>query len=152
MRAIQWLKSQFFHILPAFIFFYVSFALINFTEGLMMKDAGMQAFGSVAVLLAAAIVAKVLLAIDSLPFLNIFPTRPLIYNVVWKTLLYTLGSLGVRLLNRVWNDYFDDTMLHWREFWAIQIWYLMLFSVFVSARDLTYEIGLKKVRQMFFGK
>ena len=151
MRFLQWIKSQLLHVLPAFLFFYFSFTLINFTEGLMVKNAGVQPFGVLTVLLAAAIVAKVLIAIDFLPIVNIFPLKPLIYNVAWKTFLYSLGSLLVRLLNRLWNHYYG-TPIHWTEFWAVQIWYVVLFFVFVAARDLIYKIGPAKVRQIFFGR
>ncbi len=151
MRFLRWLKHEFFHVLPAFLFFYISFNLINFTQGLMIKKAEIQPFGFITIFLAAGVVAKVLIAIDFLPVLNAFPRKPLIYNVIWKTILYSLATLLVRLLDRLWNDHFGMP-LHWTEFWAIQIWYVILFVVFVAARELTYKIGPSKVRQMFFGK
>ena len=40
------------------------------------------------------IAAKVLLSVDMLPFFDAFPDKPMIFNVGWKTTLYTGGVLG----------------------------------------------------------
>jgi len=40
------------------------------------------------------IAAEVLLSVDMLPFFDAFPDKPMIFNVGWKTTLYTGGVLG----------------------------------------------------------
>ena len=50
---------------------------------------------------AALVVAKVMLLADLLPFVNRFPEKPLIYNVVWKTLIYVLAALVVHYLEHL---------------------------------------------------
>ena len=51
--------------------------------------------------MAALLVAKVVLITDALPFVNRFPEKPLIYNVVWKTALPAGNSSPVLTKDRI---------------------------------------------------
>lgn len=160
MRFFQWIKKEFYHIIPPLIFFFVAFNVINLIEGVIMKDNGFVSFNFITIAISSIIVAKVLIVLDFMPFMNIFPSRPLIYNVVWKSFLYTLGSLVVRLVDRFlpfyWQDPtngFENFIAHvqWPMFWGIQILFLVLFLTFVTARDLILVIGPKRVSKLFLG-
>ena len=110
----------------------------------------------------ALIVGKVVVLADQIPFINKYPEKPLIYNVVWKTGVYLLVSLIVRFLeallllgwqyrdlglalDKVWAS------IIWAHFWAVQIWLLCLFFVYVSFRELARTLGEAKFLQMFLG-
>jgi hypothetical protein len=162
MKFFNWAKKQFLHLFPAFLFFFISFNVINLTIGLMIRKDGFSPFGFLTVFLASAVVAKVLLIVDNMSFLNIFPKKPLIYNVAWKTCLYSLVSLLIRLIDRYfrfrgentgWQEGFENfiTNVNWPLFWSVQIWYLLLFGIFVIFREFVYEFGAKKIRKLFFG-
>lgn len=43
------------------------------------------------------IVAKVMLIANALPFVDAFPERPLIYNTVWKTTIYSILAVAFYL-------------------------------------------------------
>jgi hypothetical protein len=103
----------------------------------------------------------VLLA-DMLPFVNRFPEKPLIYNVVWKTLIYVLAAFIVHYLEHlvpVWWGARDlaganRQLLYeivWPHFWAIQLWLLVLLFVYCAVRELIGVIGPHEVWRMFFG-
>lgn len=145
-RFTSWIQVQFWHIFPAFLFFWISFNSINLTEGLMQEKGAFGLYDWLTVFFAAAVVAKVLIFIDNLPFIDLFQKKPLIFNVLWKTTLYGSGSLIFRLILRQ----FHTTVLDWPAFWAIQLWYVMLFFIFVTFRDLIFIIGPKKVHALFF--
>lgn len=157
----KWAAREFFHVLPGLVFFYLAFNLINYTESLMFREENIRSFGFFSVLLAAAIVAKVLLVIDHLPVLWIFRNKPLIYDVVWKTLIYSLVVLLIRYLtvlypfNHLRGEGVDyDTFqagVDWTRFWAIQIWYVVLFFVFSLGREMVRVIGKKKLLRLLFG-
>lgn len=163
MRIFEWVKKQILHLIPAFIFFFISFMVINFTVGMIVKKDGISPVGVLTILLASLIVAKVLLIVDNLPFLNFFPKKPVIYNVIWKTFLYSfvalLFRLGIRLLTFIgtannWTEEFDEFLMkiNWSIFWSVQIWYVILFGVYVIFREFVYEFGAAKIRRLFFGR
>ena len=68
----------------------------------------------------ALLIAKVVLIADKLPIINRFPEKPLIYNVVWKTVIYIGASL----------------LLHYLEH-LVPTWWHMTASQAERARDIT---------------
>lgn len=163
MRFVNWLKMEFLRVFPAFLFFFIAFNLINMIEGLFLKSKGIPPFSFYTLLIAAGVIAKILVVIDHLPFINAFPDKPLICNVVWKTFLYETSTFLVRLLMRLLPclleshhliEGYQDFMRSFdtKQFLAIQILYLILFFTFVTAQEFILAIGAKKTRKMFFGK
>ncbi|MES2273558.1 MAG: hypothetical protein V4487_05165 [Chlamydiota bacterium] len=157
-----WTKREFLHILPVFIFFLISFNIINMTEIFLFKKAGITPFTFLHILIAAGLIAKVILVIDHLPFTNLFRNKPLIYNSLWKTLIYWLITLAVRFCMLLFPFLFERetfsmefhnfvSQINWRLFTSIQTWYLLLFFLFVTVRELTEVIGPAKMRKIFFG-
>src|SRR4029450_11728875 len=84
------LKEEFEALLPPTIFFFVALHMVALIRVLMLKGTGIVLGTSVSVTLMALILGKAVLLADMLPFINRYPTKPLIYNVVWKTAIYTL--------------------------------------------------------------
>ena len=80
------------------LFFFVAFNVIVFTKKLMLEQYGIEFSGFVTSAVGALIVAKVVLLADGIPFINKYPDKPLIYNVVWKTVIYILVAFVVRFL------------------------------------------------------
>jgi hypothetical protein len=152
------LKTQLLHLLPTFLFFFLFFNLLNITTGLIEGTDQIGYFSFLSVFFASLIVAKVLALIDHLPFVDVFPGRPLIYNVTWKTFLYTLTSFLIRLLEHFilkgkYNFSPKDAALlesSWLTFWTVQVWFFVLFLLYTLLRKLIQCIGAEKARRMFF--
>jgi len=160
MKIVNWIKREFFHILPVFLFFFVTFLLIDMTETLMTKREGIVPFSFGQVLLAALVISKVFLVLDHLSFMNAFSKKPLIYSIAWKTMIYFLVSLIIRLLDRLipylWTTESPNfpefaTKFNWPRFWAIEIWFLVLFLHFVTSREFKKSLGSAKIRKIFLG-
>lgn len=162
-KLFDWIKKETLHVFPVFLFFFICFNVINLTLSFLLKRAGLSPFTYVEILIAAGLIAKILLVIDHLPVVNIFHRHPLIYTVVWKTLFYSMITVCVRVTLRLipflggieslkldLRNFFAQ--MDWRLFFAIQIWNLMLFFIFVTGRELTRVIGPAKMRQIFFGR
>lgn len=156
------LKHEFLKILPPTIFFFVAFNVISITKSLILRQYGIQFWGFMGAAVGALLVGKVVLLADMLPFVNRFPHKPLIYNILWKTAIYFFAALLVRYLEHLIrlmlehggfiaaNDLLFDEIV-WPHFWSVQIWLLVLFLVYTAFRELVRVIGREDVMKMFFG-
>jgi len=160
---IRWIKGQFFHILPAILFFFIAFNLINMTEALMLQQESLSYGNMPTILLGAAIVAKVIVVIDNFPLIGRLPRRSLIANILWKSFLYGTTALIIRLATRAFPYLINSTDLRadyilfmtgvdWTRFWAIQIWFYALFFIFDFFRELAHAIGMKKVKNILLSR
>ena len=142
-------------------FFFVAFQLIAFTETLMLKQYGISVSTFMTATVAALIVAKVVLIADMMPFVNRFPEKPLIYNVLWKTAIYMIAAFLVRFIEHLIDfvrehgnlavairRMFDEVV--WPHFWAVQIWLLVLFLMYCAMRELVRVLGAGRIRRLFF--
>jgi len=156
------LKEEFLAVLPPTIFFFIALHIVAFIRVLMLKGTGISPQSSISVLVAALILGKSVLIADMLPWINRFPTKPLIYNVSWKTVIYLLIATLIHYLERLF-DFARETggvaagneklLAHmvWPHFWAIQIILLVLILMYCTMRELVRVIGKDKVSQIFFG-
>ena len=156
------LKHEVAEAIPPAVFFFVAFQTIAFTRALMLEEYGIRVTTFVTATIAALLVAKVVLIVDMVPFVNRFPEKPLIYNVAWKTAIYMAAALLIRygehllpflrehgnlvMANR---RLFDEVV--WPHFWAVQIWLLVLFLVYSAVREVIRVLGRDRVRNMFLG-
>jgi hypothetical protein len=157
------LKKELIEVLPAVLYFFVAFSLINLTENLMLKDSGIRYASFSRVIVGALIVGKVILVADLFFFVDLFRGRPLIYNTLWKTGFYAIMSLLFRL-----GELTLDSLLEYKSvlvaqdhilaalaeprFWAIQLWLVILLLIFVASKELIDAIGAIRIRQLFFGR
>jgi hypothetical protein len=156
------LKHEIAEVIPPAIFFFVTFNVIAVTRTLMLEQYGITVPSFAAATIGALIVAKVILVMDLLPFVNRYPDKPLIYNVAWKTLIYLLAAFLVRYVEHLISfarkhDSLLEANRHllaevvWPHFWAVQIWLALLLFVYCALRELTRSLGASQVRQLFFG-
>ena len=94
-KLFEKVKEEFFALLPPTIFFFITLHLVAVIRVLMLKGTGIPVSTSLQVTVAALILGKAVLSADLLPFINLDPHKPLIYNVVWKTAIYLLASMVV---------------------------------------------------------
>jgi len=156
------IKEEIGALLPPTIFFFIVLHLVAFIRVLMLKGTGIAPSTSVSVTVAALILGKAVLIADSLPFINRYPDKPLLYNVTWKTTIYVLVASLVHYMERLvhfWREAGgfiagNEKLLAeivWPHFWAIQIFLVMMILMYCTMRELIRVIGGEKVRRMFFG-
>jgi hypothetical protein len=156
------IKEEIEALLPPTIFFFVALHIVALIRVLMLKGTGIAAGTSVAVAVAALILGKAVLLADMLPFINRYPTKPLIYNVVWKTGLYTLVALLIHYVEHL-VEFWRPTgslvagnrkllaEIVWPHFLAIQILLIVLIFSYCTIRELARVLGEDKLIEMFFG-
>ena len=64
----------------------------------MLRENGLPLSSLTTATVAALLIAKVVLITDKFPFINRFPDKPLMYNVVWKTVIYVVAALFIHYL------------------------------------------------------
>jgi hypothetical protein len=149
-------------LLPPTLFFFVALHLVTLVRALMLEGTGLALGTSVSVTVAALILGKAVVIADLLPVINRYPDRPLIYNIVWKTVIYELIAMLVHYLERLvelWratgglmagNEKLLAELV-WPHFWAIHIFMTILILMYCTMREFVRVLGADKVRRMVFG-
>jgi hypothetical protein len=145
-------------LLPAVIYFVITFNIIGFTKVLMLRDYGITVSTFVGATLGALLVAKAVLLVGVLPFMEPFRKIPIMYNVLWKTLLYVLAAFLIQVLEEIIRALLKHAglapawdVLGRPHFWAVQIWLVMVLLVFCTFRELIRGLGPEKAREIFLG-
>ena len=156
------IKEEIAALLPPAMFFFVALHIVALIRTLMLKGTGIVLGTSVSVTLMALILGKAVLLADLLPFINRYPTKPLIYNVVWKTAIYTLVALLVHYVEQLVDFWRQAGSLVagnrkllaeivWPHFFAIQILLIVIVFSYCMMRELARVLGKDKLIEMFFG-
>lgn len=156
------LKREFLHLLPAFIFFFVMFRILGITRDLALKTYGVVPRETAIALVGSLIVAKAVLIADKIRPLNQYPRRPLIWNVILKTVVFgvivLLFFFAEEILRQAkasggiaagWRRLEADII--WPAFWAREIWLTVLLLFYCIASELARVLGAAKVKEIFFG-
>jgi hypothetical protein len=160
-RAFDWWLAQVRHVLPPTIFFFVGFNLILWTKRLVLEEHGIDFSGFFTATIAALLVGKAVLATDHLPFMRRFDGAPMIQPIIFKTAIYWLCILIVRLAEelvqflangRTVTDFptYLIESLSWSRFLSIQIWLMVLFLVYVTVHELNTLFGDGELYRLFF--
>jgi hypothetical protein len=163
MKAILLkIKHEAMKALPPTVFFFIILHIVAVIRALMMKGTGVSLPVSASVLIASLVLGKSVLVADMLPFINRFPEKPLIWNVLWKTLMYALVALVVHYLERLYEFWKEapsfseaNNMLwnamNWPQFWAVQILLVTLIFMYCVFSELARAIGKERLKKMFLG-
>ena len=161
-KILDKIKEEFFAILPPTIFFFVALHLVTFIRVLIARGSHFQPLSTMSIAIASLILGKAVLIADMLPPINRYPNRPLVYNIVWKTVIYLLMATVIHYVERLidfsrhaggivaGNEKLLAEMV-WPHFWAVQIILFILILVYCTARELGRVIGREKMLRLFFG-
>ncbi len=161
-HIIQVIKHNFQEAIVPATFFFVVFHLLVVTKTLILEAYGVTPTSVAVVTVGALIVAKAVVMADKLPFINLFLGKPLIFSVLWKTVIY--GVMGfvfhcieelMPLLSK--HEGFVTAARHlfsevsWPQFWALQIWMMVALILYNSVTELDKHFGAGSMRKAFLG-
>lgn len=149
-------------VLPATVFFLILFHLVAFNRGVVLAEYHLSVATTTAATIGALIVAKVILIADKLPVISLFSGRPLVFDVLWRTLIYGVIALLIQYLEE-----FIPQLAHtggliaanqrvledvvWPHFWGVHLWMVFGLLIYCSASALIRATGSERVKEMFFG-
>ena len=160
-KVFEKLKEEFLAVLPPTIFFFIALHIVGLVRVLMTKGTGLPVTSSAQIAIAALIIGKAVLLADLWPPINRFPEKPLIYNIVWKTVIYYVVASVIHYLERLYdfakeaggivagNEKLLSEMV-WPHFWALQIILLVIILNYCVIRELGRVLGEKRMIRMFF--
>jgi hypothetical protein len=160
-RAFDWWLAQMKVVLPPTIFFFIGFNLILWTKRLILEEHGIEFSGFLAATIAALLVGKAVLVTDNLPFMHRLDGAPLSQPILFKSAIYWLCVLIVRLAEglveflagggsiRNFPNYFVEQFSS-SHFLSIQLWLMVLFLVYVTTHELNMLFGDGELYRLFF--
>ena len=148
------IKHEFYHLLPAWIYFFMTFQAVAFTQSLVLKTYDIHISTFVSATIGSLLVAKVILVAGFLPFLEPFPEIPLVHNVLWKTLVFWLLAMVFQILEQVLfhgglSSFF--TVLSQPHFWMVQFWLIILLFLWCNIRAIVHLIGREEALRVYLG-
>ena len=160
-RVFDWCFAQVKHALPPTIFFFIGFNLVLWTKRMILEEHGIDFTGFFTATVAALLVGKAVLVTDNLPFLRRFDGAPLIQPILFKSAIYWVCVLIVRLVEGLLHFLaaggivadFPDFLVErfsWSRFLSIQIWLMVLFLMYVTMHELNTLFGDGELYRLFF--
>ena len=114
-KLLEKLKEEFFAILPPTIFFFIALHVVAFIRVLMTKGSHFEPISTVSIAVGSLILGKAVLIADMLPAINRYPDKPLIYNIVWKTVIYLLMASMIHYVERLYEAAKNPVSGHFPE-------------------------------------
>lgn len=161
MKLFKKIEAEAIEAIPSFIYFAICFNLIHFIGILSRQPGDIRYYTFIGVMVLALVVAKTIVIANFFPFINAFPNKPLIYNIVWKLFIYNLFLLLVRLLDifvhMTIHHGYDSAMaklvyeISLPMFWASELCVVFVFLGFVTMNEFVRVLGKAKVIKMVFG-
>jgi hypothetical protein len=162
-RLLRFVLSELKEVIPPTIFFVIGFNVIVLTTQLILADYLVHFANFMLVTFSALIVGKAVLVANHLPFFRRFDTAPIVQPILFKTIIYCLVVLVVRIIEKLvkyWltggtvegiSDYVANHF-SWNRFIAIQIWVFVLFLIYTIAAELNSLFGNGELLRIVFSR
>ncbi len=158
---VQKLWKEILHLLPITVYFLIANELLAFTYSLTLKEYGINVQAFLTAVIVAGVIAKVVVIVDMLPFMNIFRHRPAIWNAAYASALYMLGALAVQFLEMLVREWIAsgsftgaiqeiENHTHWSRFWLKQVWIFVLLFNFCLIREIGEILAGGKLFDVIF--
>lgn len=148
-------------LLPVTAYFLFSNELLALTQQVIAGEYGISVTSYFKGLVMALVIAKVVLVVDLLPFMNIFKHKAAIWNTVWSAAIYTIASLLFRVVEGTisgWSATGDlsagftyfTAETQWPRFWLVQTWIFFLLVNYCLFQEVSWRIAPRGLFDVVF--
>lgn len=162
-HIIHKLKKEIISAIPAVIYFIIVLNLIHFLGSLARQPGDIKYFSYLTVTIGALIIGKVIVIINCFSFINAYPNKPMIYNIVWKVFIYILSinilcglHIFIHLMFKLKNlsSAMHQLMLDVELpiFASIELCLILVFLAYIIFSEFVRVLGKEKIMYLMFGK
>jgi hypothetical protein len=159
--VLRFIVKEFKELAPPTIFFAVGFNLILLTINLILGQYQVKYASVVAATIGALVIGKAALLANALPFFRKMDNQPLIRPVLFKSGIYWVVVCLVRFIEKLVEflvhggklrdlSNYMATHFTWNQFFAIQIWVLVLFLIYTFLHELNTLFGHGELYRILF--
>lgn len=159
--VLAFVVKEFDEMVPPTIFFAVGFNLILLTTNLILENYEAHFSSFLLATTGALIVGKAVLVANALAFFRRLDTAPLIWPVLFKSGIYFAVVCAVRFLEKLIEflahggalreiPNYVATHFTWSQFFAIQLWILVLFLIYTFISELNTLFGGGELARILF--
>ncbi len=154
-KIALFVKREVAEVLPPTIYFLCTFNIIALTTSMILQEFGIVLPLHLKATALAMVVGKVVLVVNKMRFLRRFDGSPLIYPILFKSIIYTIFVFVTRLLEE-WihalidlgrisgtGQYMSEHIV-WDLFLAAQIWIFVLLALYVTAVEVSRILGFNR--------
>ena len=149
------------HLLPPTLYFFVAFNLISFTTNILVDNHWFHLESFILASTTALVVGKIVLVVDNVRIIDKFRGGPLIWPILYKSILYSVVVLIVRFLEKAvrfaidadgFGPAFRDALhdFTWHKFAAVHLWIFVCFLIYVTATEFNALVGQGQLYRLFF--
>ena len=148
-------------LLPAWVFFYLSFSLLRLTQTAVLQDFGVSVVPPSRVLAGSLIVAKAIITVDQLRVFGHLAGRPVLISSFFRTAIYTLVIFFFLYADALFQNRalglaaasleFGHRLASLR-FWVIQAWLVVLLFIFSAVQAFARKLGGHRFRRYLLGR
>ncbi len=162
-KASDFIRKEFWEMLPPTLFFLVVFCLIVFTHDLMYAQSDVDMLSYAAALIGALVIGKSVLVADALPVWNIFDRQPKLALIIGRTFTYAIVALLFQFLEEFiplargggsiaagLNELPEK--IHWPRFWGVHMQLIVFLLLYNIIAVLSEEIGRERLMRLLLGK
>lgn len=162
MRIVKKLERETISAIPAIIYFLIVLNLIYFLGALARQPGDIRYFSFLEVTIGALIIGKVIVIINCFSFINAYPNKPMIYNIIWKLFIYILSinilcfmhvliHLSIKNKSLIYAMHKLTFDIELPIFWSTEISLVLVFLAYLMFSEFVRVLGKKKMMHLLFG-
>lgn len=161
-KTLGFLGKELKKALPPTLFFMVVFHAAAVIRGMDEESFGITPGSSATATIAALILGKLIMVLDENRYINHWAGRPLIYSVVWKSLIFWLLASLLMFLEemvpelREWKSLslalqHKLSTVNWLRLWANHVMLMVWLLIYCATAELDRTLGKGRLQHLFFG-
>jgi hypothetical protein len=144
-------------VFPA-VYFIIAFNIVVVTDALAAGRSSPDGWTISGAVILALLAAKVVLVVDTLPFMRPGRTRPILLAAAWRGAVYWAVALLVLCAERMIRSLLGQGTVapavegfQQPRFWAVQIWVYVLLFVYCTLHEVILVLGPERAGALFLG-